>query len=146
MAFRKIYPTHRPPPFMPCTYTPHNINIADGNMRNIVCICMCVCKTSAAPAHARVHAQTGPRRATPELRGVLQTPHPTACPQAGIQHRLTTIGSPSLCGRPKGAMLCKGQCAPRITLDVRALMCRAVVSRVNPSGGTVASHAMYVCM
>jgi len=42
---------------------------------------MYVCKDSAAPAHARPHAH---RPAAPhQSSGVSQTPHPTACPQAG---------------------------------------------------------------
>jgi len=43
---------------------------------------MYVCKDSAAPAHARTRAH---RRAAPrQSSGVSQTPHITACPQAGI--------------------------------------------------------------
>jgi len=44
--------------------------------------CTYVCKDSAAPAHARTraHRPAAPRQSS----GVSQTPHPTACPQAGI--------------------------------------------------------------
>ena len=46
---------------------------------------MYVCKDSAAPARARTRAH---RPAAPHQSfGVSQTPHPTACPQAGIPHR-----------------------------------------------------------
>jgi len=50
-----------------------------------VCMYVCVCKDSAAPAHARtrVHRPAAPHQSS----GVSQTPHPTACPQAGIPHR-----------------------------------------------------------
>jgi len=43
-----------------------------------------VCKDSAAPAHAhtRAHRPAAPRQSS----GVSQTPHLTACPQAGIPH------------------------------------------------------------
>jgi len=49
-------------------------------------VCMYECKVwSAAPAHARTRAH---RPAAPlQNSGVSQTPHPTACPQAGIPHR-----------------------------------------------------------
>ena len=51
-------------------------------------ICMYVCKDSAAPVHARTRAH---RPAAPhQSSGVSQTPHPTACPQAGIRHSTQT--------------------------------------------------------
>jgi len=52
-------------------------------------VCMYVCKDSAAPAHqhTRVHAHTYRPAAPHQSSGVSQTPHPTACPQAGIPHR-----------------------------------------------------------
>jgi len=46
---------------------------------------MYVCKDSAAPAHARTRAHMP--AAPHQNSGVSQTPHPTACPQAGIPHR-----------------------------------------------------------
>jgi len=48
-------------------------------------VSMYVCKDSAAPAHAhtRAHRPAAPRQSSV----VSQTPHPTACPQAGIPHR-----------------------------------------------------------
>jgi len=46
-------------------------------------VCMHVCKDSAAPAHA-LHTRTQARGAPRQSSGVSQTPHPTACPQAGI--------------------------------------------------------------
>jgi len=53
--------------------------------RSIHLVCMYVCKDSAAPAHARTRAHRP--AAQRQSFGVLQTPHPTACPQAGIPHR-----------------------------------------------------------
>jgi len=58
-------------------YTYYNTNTA-------LLFCMYVCKDSAAPAHARTRAH---RPAAPhQSSGVSQTPHPTACPRAGIPH------------------------------------------------------------
>ena len=44
-------------------------------------------RISAAPAHARTRTRAHRPAAPRQSSGVSQTPHPTACPQAGIPHR-----------------------------------------------------------
>jgi len=50
-----------------------------------VCASIYVCTYFAAPARARTRAHR--LAAARQSSGVSQTPHPTACPQAGIPHR-----------------------------------------------------------
>ena len=50
--------------------------------------------------HTRVHARTQARGATPELRRVTDTTSHGL--SAGRHSTQTTIGSPSLCDRPRG--------------------------------------------
>jgi len=66
--------------------------------------------------HTRVHAHTGPRRHTPELRRVTDTTSHGL--SAGRHSTQTTIGSPSsLCDRPRGG---GGRGAARKLLGLRA--------------------------
>jgi len=66
-----------------------------GCLSGIICMYV-ICKDSAAPAHARTRAH---RPAAPhQSSGVSQTPHSTACPQAGIPHfRIYIAANSSLC-------------------------------------------------
>jgi len=79
---------------------------------------MYVRKDSAAPAHARTRAH---RPAAPhQSSGVSQTPHPTACPQAGIPHT-DHHSSPSLCDRPRGGGG-RGAVTVRVTVPESAVV------------------------
>ena len=63
-------------------------------------VCMYVCMLRFGGTSTRACTRTQARGATPELRRVADTtPHGLS---AGRHSTQTTIGSPSLCGRPKG--------------------------------------------
>jgi len=72
-------------------------------------VCVCTCKDSAAPAHARTRAHIRPA-APRQCSGVSQTPHPSLYAGRHSTQMTTTIGSPSLCGRPKGCVCLCGEC------------------------------------
>jgi len=65
-------------------------------------VCMYVCKDSAALAHARTraHRPAAPRQSS----SVSQTPHPTACPQAGKKGLLGRVVDAVKCGFRRGAV------------------------------------------
>ena len=67
---------------------------------------MCIYVKRFGGTSTRAYTRTQARGATPELQRGTDTTyniHPTACSQADIHTQTSgTIGSPILCGRPKG--------------------------------------------
>jgi len=87
-------------------------------------VCMHACKDSAAPAHARTRAH---RPAAPhQSSGVSQTPHPTACPQAGIPTQTQTTIVALVCVIDQG--------------EGNSKLLAVIVSRCNGDGYAPTQH------